>query len=168
VGGGGLHASKLTDELVIALLVEYEGRARYVKSRELEAWGVLPEQALEVALDNLSSRSEQARIAPSETIHGALWVARTGDGRDSARVLLHSLYAALSEKLGAPLFVGIPHRDTFLACAGDNPALLRELAVRTAHDAARAPHRLSARLFQLTGGGILSSLPHGTTARFDE
>ena len=155
VAGGGLHATKLTDELVIALLIEFEGRARYVKSRELEAWGVLPQQALSLALDNLSSRSEHARIARSETEHGPLWVARTGDGRDSARVLLNSLYAALSEKLGERVFVSIPHRDTFFACAGDNPALLHELARRTAHDAERAPHRLSARLFQLTGGGLL-------------
>jgi uncharacterized protein YtpQ (UPF0354 family) len=154
-GSGALYAKKLTDELVVALLVEYDGRARYVKSRELEAWDVRPEQALELAIENLSLRSERTRIACTETEHGPLWVARTGDGRDSARVLLASLYAALTEKLGTHVFVGLPHRDTFFACAGENQALVQELARRTAHDAERAPHRLSARLFKLTSSGVL-------------
>lgn len=157
-GHGALFGKQLTDELVVALLVEYQGRARYVKNRELEGWGVRPERALELALDNLSLRSERTRIACTHTDHGALWVARTGDGRDSARVLLKSLYDALTEKLGAHLLVSIPHRDTFFACTGENEALVQELARRTAHDAARAPHRLSARLFKLTAGGLLADL----------
>jgi len=157
-GHGALFGKQLTEELVVALLVEYQGRARYVKNRELEDWGVRPERALELAIDNLSLRSERTRIACTSTDHGPLWVARTGDGRDSARVLLNSLYEALTEKLGAHLFVSIPHRDTFFACAGDNEALVQELARRTAHDAARAPHRLSARLFKLTAGGLLADL----------
>jgi hypothetical protein len=152
---GGLHAMALTEELVIALLIEYEGRARYVRTRELEAWGLSAGDALALSVDNLAARSEHARIACSETEHGPLWVARTGDGRDSARVLLKTLYAALSEKVGQQVYVGIPHRDTFFACAGDKPALLHELARRTAHDAERAPHRLSARVFQLTQRGVL-------------
>jgi len=152
---GGLHATALTDELVVALLVEYDGRARYVRSKELEAWGLTQADALTLALDNLAARSEHARIACSDTEHGPLWVARTGDGRDSARVLLKTLYLALSEKVGERVFVSIPHRDTFLACAGDNLALVRELARRAAHDAERAPHRLSARVFELTQRGVL-------------
>ncbi|MEY4508947.1 MAG: hypothetical protein RLZZ450_1069 [Pseudomonadota bacterium] len=157
-GSGALFGKPLTEELVVALLVEYEGRARYVKGRELEAWGVRPERALELALENLSLRSERTRIACTSTDHGPLWVARTGDGRDSARVLLHSLYDALTDKLGARVVVSIPHRDTFFACAGEDEALVQELARRTAHDAARAPHRLSNRLFALRAGGALADL----------
>ncbi|MDB4991138.1 MAG: hypothetical protein JWN04_6316 [Myxococcaceae bacterium] len=154
-GQGGLFRAPLTQELVVALLVEYDGRARYVKQRELDGWGLTPREGLEVALENLAARSGQARIACSETEHGSLWVARTGDGRDSARVLLKGLYAQLSSRLGERVYVSMPHRDTFFACAGDSPALLQELAKKTAHDAERAPHRLSARLFQLTATGVL-------------
>ena len=152
---GGLYATPLTGELVVALMLEYDGRARYVRTQELAAWAMSHDEALTLALSNLATRSSHARIACTETAHGALLVARTGDGRDSARVLLKSLHRALSARLGVgEVYVGIPHRDTFFACSGRNPELVRELARRTARDAERAPHRLSPRLFQLTATGV--------------
>lgn len=156
-GSSPLYAAPLTDELVIALMVEYEGRARYVRQRELAGWGLSANEALALALENLAARSEHARISMTETDFGPLLVARTGDGRDSARVLLRGLYGALAERLGGDVYVGIPHRDTFFACSAKNQALVEELKRRTAHDAARAPHRLSAQLFQLTAGGVLAA-----------
>lgn len=149
-----LHAQPLTEELQIALLIEFEGRARYVQQRELDAWGLDDDEARRLALDNLATRSAQARLATTDTEHGPLLVARTGDGRDSARVLLGGLYRALAERLGQRICVGVPHRDTFFACSASNQALQRELARRTAHDAERAPHRLSARVFELTSRGL--------------
>lgn len=153
-GQAPFYAHPLTSELVVALMLEYEGQARYVRESELSAWGVSSRDALGVSLENLAARSECARIACTETEHGPLLVARTGDGRDSARVLLRSLYKALSARLGERVYVGVPHRDTFFACAGENAQLVRELARRTAHDAERAPHRLSPRLYQLTASGM--------------
>ncbi len=161
---GALYRAPLTEELAIALVLEYDGRARYVRQRELEGWELTPDAALALALDNLAARSAEARITRADTAHGPLLVARTGDGRDSARVLLKSLYPALSARLGAVVCVGIPHRDTFFACLGEDPELVAELARRTAHDAARAPHRLSAHIFQLTAAG-LAALPEGCTSR---
>jgi len=151
-----LFRAPLTDELVVALLVEYEGRARYVKTRELEAWRCTGDAALDLALANLASHSERARIAREHTAYGPLWVARTGDGRDSARVLLASLHTHLRERVGERVLIGIPHRDTFFACAAGEPALADALRARVAHDAERAPHRLSARVFQLTSAGRLA------------
>lgn len=156
-GTSALFTRPLTSELVIALLVEYDGRARYLRQREIDDWGVSAGEVLGVALENLAKRSEKARIAAMETEHGPLLVARTGDGRDSARVLLKSLYAALSARLGERVYVSVPHRDTFFACAANNRALVQELARRTAHDAERAPHRLSKRLFELTETGVIDS-----------
>jgi uncharacterized protein YtpQ (UPF0354 family) len=153
-GHGALYAAQLSEELVVALLIEYDGRARYVKQREVEAWGLSAEAALALSIDNLAARSTEARIASSDTAHGPLWVARTGDGRDSARVLLKTLHGQLAARIGADICVSMPHRDTFLACAADNAQLVAELAKKTAHDAERAPHRLSARLFQLTAAGV--------------
>lgn len=149
-----LFTAQLTDELVIALMVEYDGRARYVREREVESWGLTSDEAIAVALENLAARSQHTRISATETVAGPLLVARTGDGRDSARVLLSSLYGALSARLGDDVYVGIPHRDTFFACSAKNRPLVEELKRRTAEDAARAPHKLSTRLFQLTARGV--------------
>ena len=152
---GSLFATPLTGELVVALMLEYDGRARYVRTPELATWRMSHDEALTLALANLAARSSHARIACTETAHGALLIARTGDGRDSARVLLKSLHRALATRLGGgEVYVGIPHRDTFFACSGRDRELVRELARRTAHDAERAPHRLSTRLFQLREGGV--------------
>ncbi|HEX5660094.1 MAG TPA: hypothetical protein VFX59_23020 [Polyangiales bacterium] len=141
----GLFARPLSEELVVALMVEERGRARYLRTNEVDEH---PE-AYELALRNLRQHSEQARIATIETEHGPLWIARTGDGRDSARVLLASLHEELRARIGPRVLLGIPHRDTFYACDARNGPLAHELATRTAHDFERAPHQLSARAFTL-------------------
>lgn len=145
----GLLALPFHGELVIALLVEEPQRARYVRESEAAAWDKSPHELLEQALVNLRARSTQARIARTETEHGALWVARTGDGRDSARVLLGSLHDELRARIGPRVLLGVPHRDTFYACSADSLPLAEQLAARTQGDFERAPHRLAARPFLL-------------------
>lgn len=144
----------LTEDLVVALLIEYAGRARYVRARELESLRLCSEEAFAVAARNLRAKSECTRLVREQTPHGATFVARTGDGRDSARVLLPELYAELSGRVGPEVCIAIPHRDTFLACNGSDAALVQQLARRAAQDAARAPHALSAHTFRLTAAGI--------------
>jgi hypothetical protein len=141
----GLYARPLSEELVVALMVEERGRARYLRTDEVDEG-----EAYTLALQNLRERSTQARIAPIETAHGPLWIARTGDGRDSARVLLPSLHDELHARIGAHVLLGIPHRDTFYACDATVPRLAQQLLARTTHDFDRAPHKLSARAFTLS------------------
>jgi uncharacterized protein YtpQ (UPF0354 family) len=153
-----LWSLPLVHGLVLTLQVESEGRARYVRDSEVRAAGFSDSAARALALENLTQRSERVRIVRTDTEHGPIYLTRTGDGRDSARVLLPMLYSALCERVGGRACVGIPHRDAFYACASDQPALVRELAARVAHDAARAPHRLSEQLFVLEPGGTLRCL----------
>lgn len=153
-GQNVLFARPLVSELCVALLLEQEGRARYVRADELDAWQLAGDEAHELALSNLRARSSRARIVRDASSEGLLYVARTGDGRDSARVLLPELFAELCERIGPDVAVAVPHRDTFLACAADNPALVRQMAARAAHDAARAPHALSPDAFALSSAGL--------------
>jgi uncharacterized protein YtpQ (UPF0354 family) len=154
-GRTALWSHPLHGELTVALQLENEGRARYVRVSEVESLGLSAHEVLALALANLEQKSQRFRLVSSETAHGPIYVARTGDGRDSARLLLPTMHRALLAKLGSEACIGIPHRDTFFACAADNHALVRELCARTEHDAARAPHRLSAGAFRLTGPGQL-------------
>jgi uncharacterized protein YtpQ (UPF0354 family) len=146
----------LTEDMVVALLLEYEGRARYVRVSDLDAWRLDQQAAFALAAHNLRARSERARLVCERGAFGVSFAARTGDGRDSARVLLPELYEELAARLGPEVCIAIPHRDTFLACDGRDPALVEQLARRAAEDAARAPHALSARTFRLTAAGLLS------------
>jgi uncharacterized protein YtpQ (UPF0354 family) len=156
-GHAALFAAPLCAELAVALQVESEGRARYVREREIAAWGLTAAEILEVALGNLEKRSARFRLVRHETEHGVMYGARTGDGHDSARVLLPALYDELGARLGAEPVLGIPHRDAFFACA-DEAGIREELARRTEHDAARAPHKLSACLYRLVGPGVLAAV----------
>jgi uncharacterized protein YtpQ (UPF0354 family) len=154
-GQSVLFARPLLAELAVALLVEHEGRARYVRKDELASWGLDAEEAHALALENLRERSRRARIVRESLAAGELLVARSGDGRDSARVLLPELFAELAARLGPNIAVALPHRDTFFACAaGDDPQLMRGMAERAAHDCARAPHALSPLLFSLSSAGL--------------
>jgi uncharacterized protein YtpQ (UPF0354 family) len=149
-----LAQSPLTEELSVSLLLEYQGRARYVRQRELDEWGISWNQAFEIAWRNLASCSKASRIGKSETPHGVLFVARTGDGRDSARVVLPALHGELVSRIGPRVALAVPHRDTFFACDADNAALVQEMRTRTEEDAARAPHRLSERVFLFDQHGL--------------
>lgn len=153
-GQSVLLTAPLSDELVVALLAEYDGRARYLRAREVEALGLTPDDAFALARDNLRARSQRARIVRDDADVGPMFVARTGDGRDSARVLLPELFDELRERVGATLCIAIPHRDTFLACDADNAAAVQRLAQRASEDHARAPHGLSPRLYTLTAQGL--------------
>ena len=149
-----LATERVTAGLRVALLVQHEGRARYLRADEASA---LPEpqgQLLKRALHNLERRSQGARLVRHETPAGSFFGARTGDGLDSARVLLPRLYTELSGRVGQAVCIAIPHRDTYFACGAGCTDLVRQVADRTRHDAARAPHRLSTDLFLLTPRGL--------------
>jgi uncharacterized protein YtpQ (UPF0354 family) len=149
-----LAQAPLVEELSVALLLEYKGRARYVRESELAEWGISWAQAFELAWRNLAAHSKASRISRSETPHGPIFVARTGDGRDSARVVLPALPGELRARVGARVAIAVPHRDTFFACDADNAALLQAMRARAQEDAARAPHRLSDRVFLLDARGL--------------
>lgn len=140
--------------LRIALLLSFEGRSRFVRRNELDAWEVSFDDALRAAIAVLAARSAGARWVHTETPDGTLVVAKTGDGLDAARVLLPAVYGVLSAALGSEVLIGLPHRDTLYACAGGNANLERALRAKVADDSARAPHRISDALFVLGPSGL--------------
>jgi hypothetical protein len=153
-GASELFRASLSDELCVAIVEQLEGRARYLRAAEVRSGGIAPAMLVALALQNLEARSSRARIVTEGDGEARMLMARSGDGLDSARVLLPQTYPALAERLGDAVCVAIPHRDTFLACSARSKHALAQLAERAEHDAARAPHRLSARLFRLTTAGL--------------
>jgi hypothetical protein len=150
----GLFLRPIAGDVAIALVLAYEGRSRFVRARELESWGLPPDRALAHALARLAARSGRARLARVDTEHGPVVIACTGDGLDSARLLLPTLHDVLAPELGSPFLAAIPHRDALLACAAGVPALRDALAARARRDAARAPHRITERLFEVGPRGL--------------
>lgn len=152
---GNLLLRPIVNDVAIALVIAYEDRSRFLRTRELEAWKITPNDAIACAIANLAARSANARFARIDTDAGALVIARTGDGLDSARLLLPTLHDVLAPELGSPFLVAIPHRDALIACPSE-PTLRAALEARAEDEAARAPHRITRALFSVSKDGLAS------------
>jgi hypothetical protein len=151
--GGTLASRPLVGDLHVALVLGYEGRARYLRDDELATWLVGVEGAHQQALANLARRSVSARFSEVLTDSGVIVIARSGDGLDASRLLLPGLFDVLSRVLEGPIVAGVPHRDTLVATSARGNAL-EVLRARVKDDAARAPHRISTGLFEVTSHGL--------------
>lgn len=150
-----LCAQSLSPELFVTLVMSYERRARYVRHAEIDRWGVTPTTAQREAIERLAERSTNTRISHLETDKGAMVVAKTGDGLDSARVLLPGLFDLLRAELGRSVLVALPHRDTLVACAAQPRDLVESVEQHVDREFRRAPHGISGSLWRLAAGGKL-------------
>lgn len=151
--GGMLASRPIVGDLHVALVLGYEGRARYVREDEVATWLVGDEGAHEQALANLARRSVAARFSEVLTDAGVIVIARSGDGLDAARLLLPGLFDVLARVLEGPIVAGVPHRDTLVATSARGSAL-EVLRARVEDDAARAPHSISTGLVEVTRNGL--------------
>ncbi len=151
---GALFATPLPHGAQLCLALAYPGRARFVRSHELERWGLAPDEAIQRALANLTRRSEHTRAEETETEDGPVISLRTGDGFDSARLVLPKLVDVLGAELGVPFLAAIPHRDALLACSSSAPRALEAMKERVADDFAHARHRISDQVFRVGPLGI--------------
>ncbi|MEM6957258.1 MAG: hypothetical protein AAF411_24900 [Myxococcota bacterium] len=142
-GRGELASRAIASDVCWTLQLRRDGRARYLRADEVARWR---EDAFATSQRNLARHSQGARFAHVDGDEGSLVIARTGDGLDSARLLLPTLRDVLEPELGRPFIAAVPHRDTLLAARAEDAALLQS---RADDLKARAPHAISARLFQI-------------------
>ncbi|RLB54851.1 MAG: hypothetical protein DRJ42_07925 [Deltaproteobacteria bacterium] len=161
-GRGELAIRTLLPSLSVALLVAHDGRSRFLREDELDAWDRSFDEVLERAVENLAARSTNARFTRLETDAGPLIVARSGDGLDAARFLLPNLHEVISREIGTPFYVAVPHRDTLLAAPLTPEALVAELERRAEDDAARAPHRISSAVYRMDESGFSAARGRGS------
>lgn len=139
----------LTSGVLVAFVLVLRDRARYLRADELARQPAIPAHAIR----NLAARSGTARFDRLETPEGPLVVGCTGDGHDAARLLLPALHEVLAVEVGTPFLVAVPHRDCLLAAPRDSRAERALTArVRAAH--ARAPHAISAEIFEIGPAGL--------------
>jgi hypothetical protein len=141
-------------EVQLGFVLRGERRARYVQARDVAHWGVSSAQIRAAAIDNLARGSVRTKLVCTDTEHGPIVVAKSGDGLDAARVALPGLIDVLAPELGLPFAVAIPHRDALLACPLDAPAAVAHLERTARAQAARAPHAISAQVMTLDREGL--------------
>lgn len=142
-----VHAVPFRGALRVALIARFDDRARFVVTGDLARWAVDPDALLLRALDNLALASAKARVH----VEAPLLSFRTGDGLDSARLLLPGLHETLAGELGARFLAAVPHRDVLWLASSEHVAALE---ARALDDHARAPHRISPELYAVTAEGV--------------
>jgi uncharacterized protein YtpQ (UPF0354 family) len=142
-----LYSEGVGDDVHLALQLRYGERARYVRSSEVDAWALERSAARHQAIENLSAKSRKLRL---ERVSGKVLRARQGDGLDAARLLLPDLAARLAHLADERWFAASPHRDVLLL---GHAAAVSELQKRAEDAVQRAPHPISASLFEVTPGG---------------
>ncbi len=149
-----LFAKPLPNGVRLCLTLAYDGRSRFVRANELPTWDLDVDEAIRIALENLAKRSTRARFGRIETFDGPVIFARTGDGLDSARIVLPGLVDVLEADLGEPFIACVPHRDALFACRADAPLSMEAMMARVTDDHAKAPHRITDKPFLVDRAGL--------------
>ncbi len=145
-----LHSVPFRADVRIALVLRMGERARFVLTSDLSRWSIDPDALLLRALDNLALASSTAKLHEG----APLFYLRSGDGLDSARLLLPGLHETMAPRLGDCFMAAVPHRDVLWLARPEDEGALR---ARAADDHARAPHRVSSGLFVVRADGIVAA-----------
>jgi len=159
-GGKRLWSDSVGPGIYVTLVLSYERRARYVRLAEIDRWGVTNTAAKREALKRLAARSNETRLGKVDTHDGSMVVSKTGDGLDSARVLLPGMFDLLRDELGPNFLVALPHRDTLIACAAEPAHLVVGVQEHAERESRRAPHAISDQLWRMTRPGLLEEVRH--------
>ena len=149
--GDALQLRPLVGEVHVALQLRYEGRSRFVRRDEVDAWLAAGHDPAHMALANLSDAAGRLDV---RSLDDGLFALTTGDALDATRLLLPRLADELEPRLGRPFLAAVPHRDVLLL-APDDLAAERALAAHARELHARAPHGIAAHLLQVEGTRII-------------
>lgn len=145
--------------LVAALVLEFDGRLRFVREREVEKWRSEGADPFAHAATRLDERSTRTRWSLDRVGETPCAMASRGDGLAATLVLSHPVRRELARQLGDSFVVALPHRDRLVATRGDVDLVALRAHAEDEHR--RAPHRISACLFRVTSdaAGFLELLP---------
>jgi len=141
--------------LIVAYAIDHDRTISYLPRQKFEEWKIGLEELHDVAIANLTTRSEaiSAHAAQDESGQVNLILFQTMDGYDASRLLLPTLHERLRPHLGSPFAAGIPNRDILL-CFRNDPENADRLAKQIAEDYQRMPHQVTDQLVLVTQDGI--------------
>jgi uncharacterized protein YtpQ (UPF0354 family) len=131
-----------------------------VREKDLERWGVTPEQLYQEGLQNLDQASAEVAF---QYVDGPerFFSVETKDSFDAARLLLPGIRRFVTEQLGEPCLAAIPNRDFLFFWSVSNSAhfsqLVREQVQR---DFETQPYALTSKIFVVTADSAVSEGTH--------
>ena len=142
----------ITDDLIVALVLDYPQSVRYVRDSEVTASGKEFDDLLEIALGNLYERTRGELYEVGDEQTGRLFILATQDGYDATRILLSPLLERLASRISGALVIGIPNRDFFIAFGNANPLLVGQVGQQIRRDAQARQYPLTDTLFTFRNG----------------
>jgi uncharacterized protein YtpQ (UPF0354 family) len=143
-----LYVDPVGHDVHLTLQLRYGTRARYVRCDELDSWAPEWAAARQQAIENLAAKSRSLRL---QRVTEAILRIRQGDGLDGARLLLPDLAARLARLAPGNWVAAAPHRDVLLLARNE---AVDELCKRAEDAAQRAPHPVSAAIFEIMPQGL--------------
>jgi hypothetical protein len=147
------------DDVLISVVVDAEHGYAYVRSEDVERWGVGLIDLYEAARTNLELASQNLDVSyfPGPP---AIIALDTSDGYAAARVLLPSLRQFVGERLGTPFYAGIPNRDFLIMWSADTePEFLARMRSQLLEDSQCRSHPLSSRVLSVSADSISAAEP---------
>jgi hypothetical protein len=139
---------------LMAYVLDHARHLEYVARHMLESWEVDSQRVHDTAIANLETLSETVPIGVREARGGGLFVIiGVNDSYDAARLVLPRFRRRLLEKLGDPIFVGIPNRDFLVAWSADN-AQFAKFVARVEEDFGQEPYPITDTVFRVDREGI--------------
>ena len=150
----GLVLLTFADALGIAIIIKEADDQYFVRSTDLNAWNIQPEEVLNTAVLNLNNDPVEMEVTVTDGSDRFIGL-ETRDGLDAARILTPKLRDLAVSKLGEKYYAGLPNRDFLILWALDSSQRFQDYAIEKIQtDFEIQPYPLSARRFEITNDSI--------------
>ncbi len=138
-------------EVKIAFVLDSDRTMRYVTEEMFATWEINIKQALDRAVDNLETRSNDLSAT---SVPDTLIAVRSMDSFDAARILSPAVREVIVNTVGSPFLFGVPNRDFLICWSKNSEAATSELwgtQIRIDHE--EQPYPISAKIFECGDDG---------------
>lgn len=144
---------EICDDIVSTIVIDSEESMIAIVNDDLKRWGMDLEEAMAIALANLSARNNEY-IDVGETIeqgHGV--IINEMDGYAASRLLLPNLWERFSPELGPEFVAAIPCRDIMILLS-KQPSLLARVKPKILQEFDTKPQPITTKYLGVCRDGI--------------
>jgi uncharacterized protein YtpQ (UPF0354 family) len=144
----------LTDEVMVAYVIDEGQRVVFVNEDHLARWSVTEATLYAQALQNLRVKPWRPHPGVLGTGKSALMIFNGSDGYDATRLLLPELFNDFAARIPGNLVIGIPNRDFLIAFSDAEPRVFDQVRAQIEVDARTQANPLSDQLLTIQHGQI--------------
>jgi len=152
-GSAFLISAPWLADLRICFALDNKDTFRFIKSMDLERWGVSLETLMQVSTENLAAYPDpELHVMKLNDAMPGIAALQPSGGASSSYLLHPKLFQIAAKHLGRDIVAAVPSRDALMLFEYRNERETLQNAV--SHDFATTNHPISDRLFRVTPDGI--------------